>query len=192
MRLPENTNIGFMADTKGNAFEAPYENFRPLLAIPNPKAHSNFDVIRPWYAGKDVSQRCRGLWIIDFGTELSEGEAALYEAPFEYVRRHIFPERMKNRRQSYRRYWWRHVEPRPAMRAALKGKSRILTTAITSVHRLFAWLNPEVIPDHKLIAFARDDDYFFGVLHGSIHELWRERRERRFGMSNLASLTFRQ
>ncbi len=28
------------------------------------------------------------------------------------------------------------------------------------------------MPDHQLIVFARDDDYFFGVLQSSVHELW--------------------
>ncbi|HYP40715.1 MAG TPA: class I SAM-dependent DNA methyltransferase, partial [Chloroflexia bacterium] len=28
------------------------------------------------------------------------------------------------------------------------------------------------IPDHKLHVFARDDDYFFGVLQSKIHEAW--------------------
>ena len=28
------------------------------------------------------------------------------------------------------------------------------------------------MPDHQLIVFARDDDYFFGVLHSRAHELW--------------------
>jgi hypothetical protein len=28
------------------------------------------------------------------------------------------------------------------------------------------------LPDHQLFAFARDDDYFFGVLHSRPHELW--------------------
>jgi len=28
------------------------------------------------------------------------------------------------------------------------------------------------VPDHQIIAFARDDDYTFGVLHSQAHELW--------------------
>jgi type II restriction/modification system DNA methylase subunit YeeA len=33
-------------------------------------------------------------------------------------------------------------------------------------------LSAEVIPDHANFAFARSDDYFFGVLHSRIHEVW--------------------
>ena len=29
-----------------------------------------------------------------------------------------------------------------------------------------------IIPDHKLHVIARDDDYFFGVLHSRAHEVW--------------------
>ncbi len=39
-------------------------------------------------------------------------------------------------------------------------------------HRLFAFMTSPTIPDKQLTVFARSDDYFFGVLHSSIHELW--------------------
>jgi hypothetical protein len=28
------------------------------------------------------------------------------------------------------------------------------------------------VPDSQIVAFARDDDYFFGVLHSRAHEVW--------------------
>jgi hypothetical protein len=28
------------------------------------------------------------------------------------------------------------------------------------------------LPDHAVIAFARSDDYFLGVLHSRFHEVW--------------------
>jgi hypothetical protein len=33
-------------------------------------------------------------------------------------------------------------------------------------------MSAPTLPDHQLIAFARDDDYFFGVLHSRVHEVW--------------------
>lgn len=39
-------------------------------------------------------------------------------------------------------------------------------------HRIFVWLPEGTLPDSALIVFARDDDYFFGVLHSNVHELW--------------------
>jgi hypothetical protein len=39
-------------------------------------------------------------------------------------------------------------------------------------HRLFVWLPAGTLPDTQVVAFSRDDDYFFGVLHSRPHELW--------------------
>ena len=58
------------------------------------------------------------------------------------------------------------------MISALQPLSRFLTTLTVSKHRLFVWMSAPTLPDHQLIAFARDDDYFFGVLQSRIHEVW--------------------
>ncbi len=42
----------------------------------------------------------------------------------------------------------------------------------------------EVLPDHQLVAVARDDDYFFGVLHSRAHELWAVRQSNPMGEGN--------
>jgi len=112
------------------------------------------------------------MWIIDFGVNKPVEEAMLYEAPFEYVKEHVESTRSKVRRKSYATKWWLHVEPCSGMRAAVEGLPRFIATPTLSKHRLFAWLQAGTLADHQLIVFARDDDYFFGVLHSSVHELW--------------------
>ena len=112
------------------------------------------------------------MWIIDFGCDATIEQAALFEKPFEYVRANVKPDRDKNNRESYRMKWWIHVEPRPAMRKALQRVKRFVATPNLTKFRLFTWMSTEVLPDHQLIVFARDDDYFFGVLHSAIHERW--------------------
>ncbi len=172
-RLPENAGIAFMGDTKGGPFDIPGDTARVMLAAPvNPNGRSNGDVVRPWINSLDVTRRPRDMWIVDFGVSMPEAVAALYEAPYEHVRRHVKPMREGNKRASYRDLWWIHAEPRPAMRAALVGLSRCVTTPSVSKHRIFAWLRSEILPDHQVFVFARDDDYFFGVLHSRVHELW--------------------
>jgi len=122
-RLPENRGIAFMGDTKGGAFDITAEVAERLLAMPNPDGRSNADVVHPWVNGLDVTRRPRRMWIIDFGTDMSMQEAALYEGPFEYVREHVMPTRITNNRASYAEHWWLHVEPRTEMRKALAGVS---------------------------------------------------------------------
>lgn len=58
------------------------------------------------------------------------------------------------------------------MRAALHGKTRILATPEVSKHRVFVWVSPEALCNQQVLVFARDDDYFFGVLHSQLHALW--------------------
>jgi hypothetical protein len=171
-RLDENVGISFMGDTKGGSFEMTAEAAEAMLASPNPHGRSNAEVVRPWANGLDTTRRPRGMWIIDFGVDMPLEEAALYEAPFEYVKREVMPTRVENRRAAYAKRWWLHVEPRPAMRLALNELDRYIGTPRVAKHRLFVWLPKETLPDSQIIVFAREDDYSFGVLHSSIHELW--------------------
>jgi type II restriction/modification system DNA methylase subunit YeeA len=68
--------------------------------------------------------------------------------------------------------WWIHGEARPGLRRAIRNLNRCIVTPEVSKHRLFVWMSTDIIPDHKLHVIARDDDYFLGVLHSRIHELW--------------------
>lgn len=68
--------------------------------------------------------------------------------------------------------WWLPLWSRPELRAGIDRLNRYLVTPAVSKHRIFAWLSPEVLPNHALNAFIRDDDYFFGVLHSRAHEVW--------------------
>ena len=169
-RLKDNLGIAFMGDTKGGPFDIPESVATQMLAQPNPDGRNNRDVVRPRMNGKDITSRPSGTWIIDFGVDLSVKESALYEAPFEYVNTHVRPNREKSRSKISN--WWIHERPRPEMRQALQGLERYIATPTAAKYRLFVWLSSEVLPDHQLIAIARDDDYTFGVLHSRFHEVW--------------------
>jgi type II restriction/modification system DNA methylase subunit YeeA len=171
-RLRENLGMAFMGDSKGGPFEISDDVASRLLMSPNPDGRSNAEVVRPWVNGLDVGGRPRGMWIVDFGLSILAEEAALYEAPFEYVRDTVRPGRIGNNRAAYAERWWLHVEPRSGLRSAITGIRRYIVTIRHSKHRLFAWIDRGVLPDSALIAFARDDDYTFGVLHSRAHELW--------------------
>jgi len=170
--LPENHDICFMADTKGGAFDISAEVATQMLGATNKSGKPNSDVVRPWVNGIDITRNARNMWIIDFGIDMPIEEARQYEKPFQYIEQYVYPERQQNRRESYKNYWWIHVEPRPSMRLALSSLRRYPVTLGIAKHRLFIWLSGNVLPDHALFAFARDDDYFFGVLHSYLHERW--------------------
>ena len=168
-RLAENAGVAFMGDTKGGPFDIPDALAQEMLGSPNPDGRNNSDVVRPWVNGRDITDRSRGMWIVDFGDMTSE-EAALYEAPFEYVAQKVRPQRERSRSTVSK--WWLHERPRPDMKKATQGTNRYIVTPRVSKHRLFAWIPPTTVADSATIAIARDDDYTFGVLHSRFHELW--------------------
>ena len=58
------------------------------------------------------------------------------------------------------------------MRRAIAPLERYIATPRVSKHRVFVWQTPLVLCNDQTIVTARDDDYFFGVLHSRLHELW--------------------
>jgi type II restriction/modification system DNA methylase subunit YeeA len=171
-KLVENVRTCFYATIKAGAFDIPGSLAREWLLLPNPHGRPNADVVKPWCNAMDVTRRPSDTWVVDFGVNMPEAEAALYEAPFEHLRRTVKPERDKTRREKYRRMWWLFAEPIPGLRDALRGLRRYIVTPQVSKHRVFAWMSPAVIPDHAVMAIARDDDAIFGILHSRAHELW--------------------
>ena len=169
-RLKENLGIAFMGDTKGGPFDIPESDAKRFLAQSNPDGRLNSDVVRPWINGSDITRRSRRMWIVDFPPGMPMEEAALYEAPFEYVKQSVKPKRDVSRTTISQ--WWLHERPRIEMRAAMSGLNRYIATPRVSKHRLFVWVSSNTLPDSAVIAFARDDDYFLGVLHSRIHALW--------------------
>jgi type II restriction/modification system DNA methylase subunit YeeA len=121
--------------------------------------------------GRDIVQTNQQGWLIDFG-EMPESEAALYEMPFEYVRREVKPLRDVNRDRLMNQNWWLHGRTRPALRKALAGLSRCIVTPEVAKHRIFVWMSTDIVPDHTCHVIARQDDYTFGVVHSRIHEVW--------------------
>lgn len=172
-RLVRNTGVAFMGDTKGGRFDIPGDLARKWLQEPaNPNGRPNSDVLKPWMNGMAITRRPADKWIIDFGFSMTKAEAALYESPFQHAQKHVQPVWETQRVDGRRHEWWLHHRPRPNMWSALEGLSRYIATPRVSKHRLFVWFDAQICPDSALIAFARDDDTTFGVLHSRFHEIW--------------------
>ncbi len=185
VRLRENGGLSFIGDQKSGAFEIAGEFAREMLRQPtNINGRPNSDVVVPWVNGLDLTRRARDMFIIDFGTEMAEGDAAAYESPFTYIEEHVQPVRAKTRRRANRERWWIHAEARPGMRLALAALSRFMATPRVAKHRLFVWLSAPTLPDTRLTIVAREDDYTFGVLHSRAHEQWSIRTGAHHGVGN--------
>lgn len=170
--LKQNAGRSFPGSKKHGAFDIDGELAREWLRQPNPHGKPNSDTLKPSLNGLDLMRRARGKWMIDFGTRMTETEAALYETPFQHVAQNVKPEREKNNREQYRTFWWRHGEPRIALRASILGFNRYIATPEVAKHRAFVWLQQPILPDNTLIVIARDDDTTFGILSSRLHVAW--------------------
>ena len=168
--LAENSNISFQGPSPKAPFDIDFEITQNLLRQTNINGRPNTDVVKPVASAIDLVQGSRNKWTIYFEMMPIE-QASQYEAPFEYVKKYVLPIR-KTRRDDYRGMWWQYARPRPEMTSTLYGKNRYIATPRVSKHRIFVWLSQDVLANDGTIVFAREDDYFFGVLHSTIHEIW--------------------
>ena len=171
-RLVANRNLAFQGIGKVGDFDIPETLADEMIAQPNPHGRSNSEVIKRWVNGADITQRSRNMWVIDFGVDMSMADAALYEAPFEYVKEKVMPTRVKNKMKWRAENWWLHGYPATTMRRTLEHLDRYIATPKVAKHRFFVWLKRDMLPSNLVIAIASDYDYTFGVLSSSMHELW--------------------
>ncbi|MBN1343267.1 MAG: class I SAM-dependent DNA methyltransferase [Phycisphaerae bacterium] len=176
VHLRENQGFSYIGTQKNGPFDVTWEQAREMLKdAGNPNGRPNSDVVHPWVNGVDLTARSRSVWLLDFGSRMSLDTAAGYETPLEYVRLHVKPLRDGIKRRIRRERWWLLGETMPAMRDALAGVPHYIATPRVSKHRVYLRLASVVIPDCQVVVFTRSDDYFLGVLHSSIHELWARR-----------------
>ncbi len=172
-RLSFDQQIIFQGVKFVGKFEVDVSEAEKMLAAPNnPNGRPNSDVVKLWSTGNDVTGRPQRRWVIDFGADRTEEEAALYEHPFSYVLTHVKPTRMLVLRETRRLNWWKHGELNRGMRQAFVGLSRVISTPEVAKYRLFVWRSTSILPTGSLYSIVKDDDTAFGILHSRFHELW--------------------
>ena len=183
-RLSRNRSVAFQGPVKVGPFDMEGEEARKWLSMPaNPNGKGNGAVVFPLLNGTDITRRDSGRWIVNFET-MTEHEASLFEAPFEYVRRHVKPTRDQNRDRQRRENWWRLGRSGSDLKAAILPLTRAIFTPRVAKHRVFIWAASAVVPDSAVVAIARDDDTTFGILHSRFHELWSLRMGTHLGVGN--------
>jgi hypothetical protein len=90
--LSTNKGICFMGASKKGPFDISGDIARKWLIAPtNPNGLSNDLVIKPLYNAIDITRRPRDMWVVDFGTNITESEAALFELPYKYIFENVKP-----------------------------------------------------------------------------------------------------
>jgi hypothetical protein len=122
--------------------------------------------------GRDITSVPRGVMIIDMyglsAIQVREKFPEVYQWLFERVK----PEREQNRSKLLSENWWLHRRAREDLRNMLKNLSRYIATVETAKHRVFVFLEKDILPDNMLVNIALEDGYYLGVLSSKHHVLW--------------------
>ena len=137
----------------------------PLLALEPER-------IKPYLNGKDLTQRSRGVHVIDMyglsSTELRQKYPACYQRLYERVK----PERDVSNDKTLRENWWLFRRTNIQLRTAIAGLHRYIGTTETAKHRLFSFIPGTVTPDQKIRVIGSDDAMLLGTLSSTIHVNW--------------------
>lgn len=127
--------------------------------------------IKKYLNGKDITQKSRDLKIIDLhglSVEDLKKYPLIYQRIYELVR----PKRLEMKDKARREKWWLFGRSNQEIRNAINNLPRYIATCRTAKHRVFVFLNENILPDAKLIAIGLSDSYFLGILSCYLHVTW--------------------
>ncbi|MBU2342253.1 MAG: class I SAM-dependent DNA methyltransferase, partial [Alphaproteobacteria bacterium] len=130
------------------------------------------EVIFDYRHGRDLTDRPRGVRVIDLYGLTPEEVQLQHPAVYQRVVETVKPERDQNNREVRKKNWWLFGEPVPLFRDFTQGLHRYLTTGETSKHRFFQFLPTSVRPDNMLTNFGRSDPEFLSLTSARLHTLW--------------------
>jgi hypothetical protein len=195
--VPETQNIESLRANKDICFQGVVPSGEGFKLDPHELSKLGYSeealppVIRKYIIGRDLVQRHRPKYIIDF-SGLSEEEA---RARWPELYQHIL-DRVKQEREAktgtgrtkdadeYARNWWLFAKTRPVMRRALAGLRRFIVTPYTAKHRPFIFVDGDTLPDAMAYAIASDDAYILGILSSRAHVQWALSAGGRLGVGN--------
>ncbi len=110
-------------------------------------------------------------YVINFG-QMTLEEAERWPDLLSIIREKVKPERDKNNREQYRKYWWHFGEKRPALYDAIRDLPRCLVCAVVSKHLMFSFQPTDRVFSHKLFVCPLPSYSSFAVLQSRVHLAW--------------------
>lgn len=129
-------------------------------------------VIFPLRNGRDLTQRPRGLFVIDLHGYTEKQAESRFKAEYQHVLTTVKPEREQNREESRRLNWWLYGRSNETLRKAIAGLERVIVGAVTSKHRFFMFVPADTHVDSSGFVIGMSDSYTLGLLSSRIHCAW--------------------
>lgn len=180
-RLPGNADKSFQGsivlgmgftfdDTDKSGVANPLALMRALIE----KDPRNAERIFPYIGGEEVNDSPtheHHRYVINFG-QMSEAEARRWPDLMAIVEQKVKPERLKNNREGYKRYWWQYGEKRKELFEAIRGLDDVLAIARISQTGAFTFLPSSYVINEKVVVFASSSRAMFCILQSRVHETW--------------------
>ena len=84
----------------------------------------------------------------------------------------VKPERARDNRENYRRFWWRFAERRPGLSRAMLRLNTILVCSRHSPWLAFAMVDARIVPSEATVVFTVPGLASFACLQSDVHEIW--------------------
>lgn len=151
------------------------------------KEHPDYsEVLKPFLIGDELvagygSQPQR--FVIDFtGKDIIEAQQ--FKKPFTHIEKLVLPEiREKaelerqgliksNGREAWLNTWWWLWRRRPDMLLFKSKLNRYVACSRVTQRPIFEFVSSEINPNDKVMCFAYEDDYSFGIIQSHLHWIW--------------------
>ena len=157
-------------DTDKKRVASPLSEMRRLIE----KDPRNAERIFPYIGGEEVNDKPTHIhhrYIINFGG-MSETEARGWPDLISIVESRVKPSRIKDNRESYKRYWWQYAEKRGELYAALVDSQRALVISRIGQHASVNFLSVGVVFAESLVVFELSRNAALSIMQSRVHELW--------------------
>jgi hypothetical protein len=124
-----------------------------------------------WAHANDKTRTCwlrSGIVPLDYPGPV----AADWPDLLEIVEEKVKPDRLKDNRDGYRRYWWQFAEKRGELGNAAGKCSRLLVTSRVSPRAAFSFVSAHIVCAESMVVFPLESFSAFAVCQARSHENW--------------------
>ncbi|WOB78451.1 class I SAM-dependent DNA methyltransferase [Brevundimonas nasdae] len=135
--------------------------------------------IRSYRNGRDLTGKSRNARVLDFFGLTADDLRLRFPEAYQHLAETVREDRRTQMEKSpttdsraYCEKWWLFGKPRPDQRDALANLPRYIATVETAKHRIFQFLDADILADNMLVCIADKDAATLAVLSSSAHLAW--------------------
>lgn len=135
---------------------------------------NNAERIFPYLGGEQINTSPTqdfDRYVINFG-DMSLEDAMRWPDLVDVLKKKVKPERDRNNRENYRKFWWRFGELRPGLNAALATRNRCVVTARVTKHLCFSFQPANRVLNEMICVFPAESHAFIAILQSRMHSAW--------------------